>query len=495
VGYNWADNHVGKTFAAQTKGDETAVNQDNLRGLPAISALLECPQAQELIDRHGRGPALAALRSAVDELRSEITAGREAPKDMTASAMARAQEIAEGISRDALRPVINATGVIIHTNLGRSVLAEQAIQAVVRACRSYNNLEADLEQGRRSSRHVHVEQRLQSVIGAQAGAVFNNNAAAIMLALAALAAGREVIISRGQLIEIGGSFRMPEVIEQSGCILREVGATNRTHLRDYEAAINENTAAILLAHPSNYRIIGFTSEPETAHIAELAHGHGLPLLDDLGSGCLVDMQALGVGKEPTPQDSLGAGADIVTFSGDKLLGGPQCGIAVGRPELIDRMKKHPLARAVRVGKMTIAALDATLRILGDPQQAIESIPTLRAATEPLETVVQRAGAIAEGITRSAAPGASACVVTDRSARTGGGSLAEHGLETAAVRVVPPPSLSLGEVARRLRTGEPAVYSRTADDALVLDARTVLPHEVENLIAATRAALTVATPTI
>ena len=457
--------------------------QSALRSLPAVGALLETAQGADLVREFGHVRVTQALRAALDDLREAIRAGSEPPEDLVTETIRRARASVESKARAGLRPVINATGVIVHTNLGRSVLAEEAAQAVYRICRSYNNLEADLEAGKRSSRHVHVEDRLKSIIGAPAGAVFNNNAATVMLALGALARGREVIISRGQLIEIGGSFRIPEVIEQSGCILREVGATNRTHLADYERAINENTAAILVAHPSNYRIIGFSSTPSISDLADLAHIRGLLLIEDLGSGALIDLAARGVGDEPTPQSSLAAGADLVTFSGDKLLGGPQCGIAVGRPDLIQQMKKHPFARAVRVDKMTIAALTATLDLLADPDLACERIPTLRAATEPLESVRERAESIAAQLADELPEGFQARVVVDRSARIGGGSLPEEELDTAAVHVTPPAGAHTHELARNLRVGDPSVYTRVSEGALVLDARTIFPHEVEWLISA------------
>lgn len=453
------------------------MSYEDLRRLPQVGALLESAQASELLQRHPRSRVAEALRTAIGDLREALVRGEEVPGDLGAVALQRAARSLEQAARSGLRPVINATGVIVHTNLGRSVLAEAAARAAYEVARSYNNLEADLETGRRSSRHAHIESRLRAVLGAEAGAVFNNNAAAVMLALAALAAGREVIVSRGQLVEIGGSFRIPEVIAQSGCILREVGATNRTHLRDYERAINDQTAAILHAHHSNYRIIGFVTEPDVAELAELAHSRGLPLVQDLGSGALFDLEAWGVGQEPTVGASLAAGADVITFSGDKLLGGPQCGIAVGRPEFIEAMKKHPLARAVRCGKLTIAALTATLDLLADPEQARREIPTLRAATEPLESVRARAETLAAEIRARYGPGLAMEVVVDRSARVGGGSMPEQELTTASVHLAPPPGVSANELARRLRTGDPTVYPRVHEAALILDARTIFAEQV------------------
>lgn len=461
----------------------------SLRDLPSITALLSHSETASLLHRFGQQAVTEAFREAVETWRQRLAEGQVPPDRLLEAVWQEAGVILRRRARTGLRPVINATGVIVHTNLGRSVLAEAAAKAVYEIARSYNNLEANLETGTRSSRHAHIADRLRRVIGAEAGAVFNNNAAAVMLALAAVAEGREVIVSRGQLVEIGGSFRVPEVIEQSGCILREVGATNRTHLRDYEGALGENSAAILRAHQSNYRIIGFTTEPSLKELADLAHAHGLPLIDDLGSGALLDLAALGVGEEPTVAESLAAGADIVTFSGDKLLGGPQCGIAVGRADLIEAMKKHPLARAVRCGKLTIAALSATLDLIADPPRALREIPTLHAATEPVEEVAARAEQLA-GLLREALPaGVQIAVVRDRSARVGGGSLPEQELETASVYLTPSGGLSPNELARRLRLGEPSVYPRVHSDALVLDARTVFHTQVEDLAGAVIRALT------
>lgn len=463
------------------------------RVLPAIGRLLESPAAGPLLAAHPRPLVTGALRAAVDHWRARLRES-EPPADLEAAIMQTAAESLRARARSGLRPVINASGVIVHTNLGRSALAESAARAAYEIARGYSNLEADLETGRRGSRQVHIASRIQALTGAPAAAVFNNNGASVLLALATLARGREVIVSRGQLVEIGGSFRIPEVIEQSGCILREVGATNRTHLRDYERAIGENTAAILRAHASNYRIIGFTAEPDLPSLVALAHEHGLPLVDDLGSGALLDMQALGLGPEPTLKQSLDAGADLVTFSGDKLPGGPQCGIVVGRPDLVEAMKKHPLARAIRVDKMTIAALAATLDLFLDPQEALRQIPTLRAATEPLETVRARAQRLADLLRPSLPPGVEFHLHEDRSARVGGGSLPEQELSTVSVRIPATDRVPSAELARALRTGDTAIFCRVEEGAVVLDARTIMEHQVEATAVATLKALaSLATP--
>lgn len=463
--------------------------RDVLSALPAVGALLESAEAAPLLASYPRERVVGALRECVAEARARLLAGDASVAAAEGALLAAAAERLAGRRRRGLRPVINATGVIVHTNLGRSVLAESAARAVYEVACSYSNLEADLEAGRRGSRQAHIEGCLREIVGAEAGAVFNNNAAAVMLSLAALAQGKEVIVSRGQLVEIGGSFRIPDVMAHSGCVLKEVGATNRTHLHDYERALGENTGAIFRAHPSNYRIVGFVSQPDARELAELAHRHGLPLIDDLGSGALLDFAALGVGTEPTVAESLAAGADLVTFSGDKLLGGPQCGIAVGRRDLIERMRKHPLARAVRVDKMTLAALAATLDLFVDPDAALREIPTLRLATEPAPAVRARAEELAQMIRERLPAGVAALtVVCDDSARIGGGSLPEQTLATAAVHLRPGGCCPVDELARRLRVGEPAVYPRIQDDALVLDCRTVFPEQVAAVAGAVAAAL-------
>ncbi len=465
----------------------TVSDSSPLRHLPSVHSLLQTAAAQELEIRYGHERLVAEIRRALDRLRAAVLQDGAHPIPTADEFLLDVGAALAAATAPSLRPVINATGVIVHTNLGRSVLAEAAARAVYDIARSYSNLEADLARGCRSSRHVHISRRLAQIVGAPAALVVNNNAAAVMLALAAIARDREVIVSRGQLVEIGGAFRIPEVIQQSGCILREVGSTNRTHLHDYQRAIGDNTAAILRAHQSNYRIIGFTVQPSLRELCDLAHGHGLPVVDDLGSGALLDLQALGVGAEPTVRESIEAGADVITFSGDKLLGGPQCGIAVGRPELIEAMQKHPLARAVRVGKLTIAALAATLELTVDPARAMAQIPTLRAATEPQASVEARARELAQAIGAQAAGEVSVTVVTDRSARVGGGSLPEEELPTASVRLAAA-GISADELARRLRLGDPAVYTRIQDDHVVLDARTIFPQQVQATAKAVAAAI-------
>jgi L-seryl-tRNA(Ser) seleniumtransferase len=442
-----------------------------LRQLPSVEQLLQTRIASGLVTAYGRPATLEAVRSALDRARLAIRAGRESPPTPE-ELLTAAEAHLSVLTTPTLRPVINATGVIIHTNLGRSPLSTAARQAVAGAAHSYNTLEYDLESGSRGSRSVHAHQLLTQLIGSEEATVVNNNAAAVLLTLTALAQGREVIISRGQLVEIGGSFRIPEVMAQSGATLVEVGATNRTHLHDYQAAINESTAAIMVAHHSNFRIIGFTAEPELAELGTLAHERGILLLHDLGSGTLLDTADYGLAHEPTVQESLAAGTDIACFSGDKLLGGPQAGIIVGRRELVTRIKKHPLARAVRPDKLCLSGLSATLlHYLKD--EAPRQIPIwqmIAARPEELKRTARRWARQLDraGVTAEVTPGEST---------VGGGSLPGETLPTWLVVIHHPRPDAL---ARQMRAADPPVIGRIEDDRLLLDPRTVLPEQ-ENLL--------------
>jgi L-seryl-tRNA(Ser) seleniumtransferase len=369
--------------------------------------------------------------------------------------------------------------VIIHTNLGRAPLSDEALAAMAEASRGYSNLEFDLEAGARGSRYVHLEEQLRRLTGAQAALAVNNNASAVLLALSALCAGREVVISRGQLVEIGGGFRIPDVMAQSGARLVEVGTTNRTYLRDYEGAICEETAALMRVHTSNFKVTGFTKSVPLDDLARLAHGRKLWLIDDLGSGCLLDTTRFGLVREPTPQESLRAGADLALFSGDKLLGGPQAGIIVGRKEAVDLLRKHALARAVRMDKATIAGLAATLdHYLKD--EALEKVPVWRMIATPLDAIARRARRWARAAGHDAK-------VVDGLSMIGGGSLPEEGLATKLLAIAPAgrPAEAL---ARRLRENDPPVIARIERDTLLLDPRTVHPREDKSVIEALRAAL-------
>jgi L-seryl-tRNA(Ser) seleniumtransferase len=380
-----------------------------------------------------------------------------------------------------LRRVINATGVIVHTNLGRSLLAPSAVANLQEVAQSYSNLEYDLAQGTRGSRYAHVEAYLTALTGAEAALVVNNNAAAVFLALQALAAGKEVIVSRGQLIEIGGSFRIPDIMRSSGAILREVGTTNKTHLRDYAQAISEHTALLLRVHTSNYRIVGFTSEVSLPELVHLGHTHNIPVLEDLGSGTLLDLQPFGMHDEPTVPEVVASGVDLVTFSGDKLLGGPQAGILVGKAAVMERVRRHPLHRAVRVDKFTIAALEATLKLYADPQLAQRQIPTLAM----LSMTPQAIGRCIRRLRRrlpAAVVEAYHMHTIDGTSAVGGGALPLADLPTKLL-ALQPTFCSLSELERQLRYRRPAIIGRIAQDHYLLDFRTVQEHEIGEIAAA------------
>ena len=389
------------------------------------------------------------------------------------------------LGRESLFGVINATGVVIHTNLGRAPLAPEAVTAMTTAA-GYGNLEFDLHSGRRASRHDHVDSLITEMTGAQAGLAMNNGAGAVVLALAALAAGSPVIVSRGELVEIGGGFRVPDIVAQSGAQMVEIGTTNRTHLSDYEQALAEHPQARLLlsTHPSNFRITGFTSAPSRKDLASFAHSRGLLLIEDLGGGALVDLTPFGIAGEPTVQASLQAGVDLVVFSGDKLLGGPQAGIIAGRRDLIETLAKHPLARALRLDKLSLAALAATLRLYRPPSDPMARVPVLRMLTQSAEVIEARALAL-RGLVAKVESLQTQIVATEGFA--GGGAMPMHALSGFALQLSVP-GLSAEEFARRLRTGASPVVGRIAQDRLLLDLRTVADPELAALAVAIAAAI-------
>ncbi|MCI0520462.1 MAG: L-seryl-tRNA(Sec) selenium transferase [Chloroflexi bacterium] len=441
----------------------------SLRSLPSVDALLQTPAAAQAIAHYGRPLTVEALRAALDEARDGFRAAKPLPGE--AELLARAAALLAGWTAPSLLPVINATGVILHTNLGRAPLSAAALQAVWSVAQGYATLEYDLGKGQRGSRLVHAEALLQRLTGAEAALVVNNNAAAVLLALTALARRRAVVIARSQLVEIGGGFRVPEVMQQSGARLLEVGATNRVHLSDYEQALEAKPALFLRAHRSNFRLLGFTSEPELDEIAACAHNAGLPLVDDLGSGALLDTARYGLAHEPTVQESLRAGADLVCFSGDKLLGGPQAGVLVGRGDLVAKLKKHPLARAVRADKLCLAALSATLlHYLKD--EAEREIPIWRMIAAPLEALHARA------LTWQAALGRGEALPGEST--VGGGSLPGETLPTWLLALEVP---SAQRALAALRAHHLPVIARTQDERVVLDPRTVLPEQEEALLGA------------
>lgn len=452
--------------------------QDQLRRLPKVQTVLETDVAAELIHVFGYDEVAAAVRAKIQQAREEIVSGRVAPDEQVTHQAVLAEILPElkAARTPSLRPVINATGIIIHTNLGRARLAPEAIQAMQDVAASYSTLEFDLETGTRGSRHSHVEALICQLTGAEAAIVVNNCAAAILTSLTALAAGKPIVASRGEMVEIGGSFRMPDVIAQSGALLREVGTTNKTHLRDYADAIDDNTALLLKSHTSNYKVVGFTSAPSRQDLSSLARACGSLLVEDLGSGVLVDLSPFGLPKEPVVRDVLAAGVDVVTFSGDKLLGGPQAGIIAGTRACIDQINSHPMARAVRIDKLSLAALHATLDLYRAPNDPFERVPVLRALADPIENVHARAQILIEHL--SIAPEIRAVIISSE-ARAGGGALPQQDLPSYAV------TLSVGkdspdEIARKLRLAPLPVLGRIAKDAFILDIRAVADHEVAAL---------------
>jgi L-seryl-tRNA(Ser) seleniumtransferase len=458
-----------------------------LRGLPQTSVLLDSEAGQELVRLFGQKDVVAALRVALQESREGLRRGTlTALPDLTgAGFFERLSASLQAKRRANLRPVINATGVIVHTGLGRAVLAPEAQAAVQAVAETYSNLELDLVTGERGSRYEHVEALIRELTGAEAAIVVNNGAAAVLVCLMALARDREVVVSRGELIEIGGAFRLPDVIAQSGARLKEVGATNRTHLADYERAIGPDTAMLLKSHASNFRIVGFTAAPIRRDLAELAHARGLPLMEDLGSGVLIDLAPYGLPDEPTVGSILAAGVDLVTFSGDKLLGGPQAGVVAGRRDLVARLKNHPLLRALRIDKLSLAALEATLRLYLAPSDPMQAIPVLAAIAESAEAIAVRAQALAKALSEQ--PGLDV-TMEPTTAYVGGGSLPQQGLPSFAVALhaaaVPTEAL-----AGRLRAGVPSVVGRRHDDRVFLDMRTVRDADLADIGAAVRQAFT------
>lgn len=451
---------------------------DSRRQIPSMTALLDLATTETLLAHHPRPRVVAALRGALDKARERLaaTGGTVPTPDVVARAAA---ETLAGRDRERLRPVINATGVILHTGLGRSVLPPAAAAALAQLDRCCN-LQIDLANGKRGKRNYETEQLLCELTGAEAALVVNNNAAATLLMLAALCAGREVIVSRGQLIEIGGSYRLPDCIHQSGARLVEVGTTNKTHLRDYAAALNENTAALLRVNPSNYRIVGFTAEVSVADLASLKQGDAPLVIDDLGCGALVGLEQFGLDHEPTVAESIAAGADLACFSGDKLIGGPQAGIIVGRADLVNHIRKHPLMRMLRVDKCTDVALEHTLRLFLDPERLPETNPTYAMLAAPREALYRRARKILQRLKRAAAP--ATVRIREGESALGGGSLPATPIKTWCI-AAGLPGCSAEELAARLRRHEPPVIARIADDAVLLDMRTLLPGEDRQVVTA------------
>ena len=449
------------------------------RNLPSVDKLLALPELKELADSLPLDTVTSLVRQQLESARSAIKTGADAPApEVLAAAVV---ERARDLWRPRPQPVINATGVVIHTNLGRAPLSADALEAMRRVAEGYSDLEYDLVEGERGSRQSHAEELLIQLTGAEAVIVVNNNASAILLSLSSLASGREVVVSRGEAVEIGGGFRVPDVLRQSGASLVEVGTTNRTYPRDFENAITPQTAAFLSVHASNFRVVGFTSAPELSDMVTLAHQHELLLLHDLGSGCLLDTAVYGMAHEPMPQESIAAGSDVALFSGDKLLGGPQAGIAVGVAEVIQRMARHPLARAVRIDKLSLAALTATL-VHYLKGEAAEKVPVWAMIASTVDELHERAQRWSHALGHTGTPMMGASTV-------GGGSLPGETLPTWLL-ALDAGGFSGGatELARRLRQGDPSVVARVQDEKVMLDPRTVSLDEEPQLLHAVSAVL-------
>jgi len=449
------------------------IMQNPLRNLPSVNDLIERPPLKEMLGSVSRSVVVSGVRSFLDNLRRDIITTASDIKPPSPAELA--EHIADWIYKakaPPLRPVVNATGVLLHTGLGRAPLPEQALNTIVDIGRGYASVEVDVESGDRSHRIAAVEETLIELTGCEAAAVVNNNAAATMLTLTALAHGREVVVSRGELIEIGGSYRLPDVMTSAGAILKEVGTTNKTRIADYQTAIRPETGALLRVHTSNYMVVGFTERPTLKELVALSKKRRVPLIDDIGSGALIDLSQYGLKDEPIAKQSIAAGADLVLFSGDKLLGGPQCGIIVGRRDLVATINNHPMMRALRVDKITLAALAGTLELYRDPKTASQHIPLLSLLDTPLENLKHRAERLAPQIAASAAIESATAI--EEQACLGGGSVPTQHIPTWAI-AISPQKISVDQLAAKLRQ-ESNVFSRVQKDQLVIDLRSVFPSQ-------------------
>lgn len=460
------------------------MKQTLLRQLPKVDELLMAEALVPYLTDGPRSLAVTVIREELDDLRQFILNTDEAQLPKTIDQEALVKSILEKLHEESLmnlRPVVNATGVILHTNLGRSLLAPAILEHMSQIAGRYSTLEYNAKEGTRGSRYAHVEKLICTLTGAEAALVVNNNAAAVLLVLDTLTKHKEVVVSRGQLVEIGGSFRIPDVMARSQAFLKEIGTTNKTHKKDYESAITENTGALMKIHTSNFKIFGFTEEVSLSDMVAIAKPHGIPVIDDLGSGTLVDISQFGLSKEPTVQDSVQSGADIVTFSGDKLLGGPQAGIIVGKKTLIDQMKKNQLTRALRVDKLTLSALEATLRIYLDPEKAKQSIPTLRMMGMPYDTTLGKAKAFLEkSKLLTGLNDKYSFELEDGYSEVGGGSLPTEVLPSALVKIKPL-FCSVQKTADYLRLQDTPIVVRIQSDWVVIDFRTLQADEEDYIL--------------
>ncbi len=450
-----------------------ATGNNKFRDLPSVDKILAAKESRALAATYSHSALVTLARDSLQAAREGISSGRPAPS--LQALVAEIEDRARALWQPSPRQVINATGVIIHTNLGRAPLSQEASQAAMQAAAGYSDLEVDLQKGQRGGRDAILKSLVTRLTGAESALAVNNNAAALHLILSVLALGRDVIVSRGEAVEIGGGVRVPDIMKASGAHLVEVGTTNRTYLSDYQNAITENTALLLKVHTSNFKVIGFTESPDTRDLSPLARESGIPLVHDVGSGCLVDTRQFGLSEEPTPQDSISAGADLVAFSGDKLFGGPQAGVIVGRKDLVSQLAKHPLARAARIDKMTMAALTTTL-LHYLKEEHLDKVPVWRMISASVDDIKSRAQAWQGQIGRGSS------VVTTQST-IGGGSLPGDTLPSWALQLRPPGGGSIDSLAQALRTAPTPVIGRIEDDTLLLDPRTVLPDQDTALLEA------------
>ncbi len=458
--------------------------QQKLSRLPQINECLKSPHGQKWLESYYRTIVVRSIREVIDSLRKEILSGAE-PDVSLDTVAGDIESLIRRHSAYRLLPLINASGVVIHTNLGRAILSDRAIENVASIAGGYSNLEYEITKGKRGKRYSHIKNIITELTGAEDAIVVNNNAAAVLICLDTFAKGKEVITSRGELVEIGGSFRIPAVMQASGAILREVGTTNKTHLSDYENALCGNTGLLLKVHQSNYKVIGFTEEVPISDLAALGKEFRIPVVDDLGSGSLIGLEQFGIYGEPTVQEVIQQGADLVTFSGDKLLGGPQSGIIVGKEKLIQQIQKNPMLRAMRIDKMTFAALEATFMQYLDEEKALRDIPTLKMLTQPEKDIRKRARKILSLLKKSLSDHAEMEIIPDQS-RAGGGSLPETNFPTFSVSLKPR-NMSVNALEKKLRSGTPPVIARIQGACLLFDARTVQDKEVKILVNCVKAA--------
>ena len=464
--------------------------KEGLRNLPAVDHVLELSKSDPFFAEIPRSVLIRSIRSDLDNRRRQIIEQDPAHIDdllADSSVVTGVKDLVRQAQSLNLRETVNATGIVIHTNLGRSLLAETAIEHLCTVGRQYSNLEFDLDKGRRGSRYANVEGLICEISGAESAMVVNNCAGAVLLALETMAAGKKVIVSRGELVEIGGSFRIPDVMAKSGGVLCEVGTTNRTHLHDYENAVDEQTALLLKVHKSNYSVVGFSTEVSLKELVALGQKHQVPVMEDLGSGTFIDFSRYGLLKEPTVQESVSAGVDIITFSGDKLLGGPQAGLVVGKKACIDRIKKNPITRALRIDKLTLAALESTLRLYRDEEMAVQAIPTLRMMLQPIATLEEKAGRLKKML-ESAGRIRLTVASLDLVSRPGGGSLPllELPSKGLGIRI---DGLSANAIEKNLRLNSPPIIGRIEDDLYTMDMRTLQDDELETIRSAIETLLT------